>query len=45
MDHECAICAAGGIETVGVVEIEHDPVRDGLPERVVWACAECAVQR
>uniref|UniRef100_A0A6M3XSM2 Uncharacterized protein n=1 Tax=viral metagenome TaxID=1070528 RepID=A0A6M3XSM2_9ZZZZ len=41
----CAICASEGINARGTVEIPHDPVRDGLPVRVVYACAECAVQR
>ena len=44
MRRECAICAAGGIKSIGTVEIPHDPVRDGLPVRVVYACEECVAQ-
>jgi metal-responsive CopG/Arc/MetJ family transcriptional regulator len=42
MGQECAICAAAGHATEGTVEITYDRVRDGLPERPVYACVECA---
>jgi len=47
-DHECAICSAYGLDGDdagrGVHEIEHDPVRDGLRHRRVYACDECHAQ-
>ena len=48
---ECAVCAASGIDTRstdperdGWRRIPHDPVRDGLEVREVWACEVCFAQ-
>uniref|UniRef100_A0A6M3J3C3 Uncharacterized protein n=1 Tax=viral metagenome TaxID=1070528 RepID=A0A6M3J3C3_9ZZZZ len=46
---ECAICAARDLNdcltpTATAVEIAYDPHRDGLRERPVYACPDCAAQ-
>jgi hypothetical protein len=50
---ECAICAGSGITTMyfdedpfsaGWRQIERDSTRDGVEERIVWACPECLGQ-
>lgn len=45
---ECAICAAYGITTripeTDATEIDHDPRRDSVEQRIVYACPACAAQ-
>jgi hypothetical protein len=46
---ECAVCAAYGCDEIDTpattaVEVEHDPQRDGLEVRTVYACPECAAE-